>query len=347
MKKKYKRIFVVIPFAIFVCLLFAVCSKKSTNQDHKPAWTMKIRDYDYLKRTFYYLGQDTLMNFGGHSHSITYQNEFFQSDSITNIKLFKSNLYINSNMAPNPSPFGIAYVDPKNEDTLVSYNEEPPFRRFEEMDPDSYFVNRTQYCIRLYQSLQQYDILAAYYVILRSDGRVDTVGHIKDSCTTSEDDTCMKLKLIKSEMSSPKDFTWEYEWKNVYYLRAKNIDKEGFKLDIYKGFLHAEDPREDKNTQDGTLYLRIFGLDQLDLSGNANPDGVVDYRQIDFAWGYLIFPQRCPFSPHPNVSYTGNPADTLKERVNSIYNSNNPNNHREDSKYYIYIELDTLKSAYH
>ncbi len=304
---------------------------KAGAETHK----QKIRDYDYLQRTFYFLGQDAKMNDGGHTHSIPYQYEFFLGDSIIDIKLFKSNQYINNPTAQNLSPFGIAYVDPENEDTLESYNEEPLFRRFEEIDPDDYFVSRTEYWIQLYQSLQSLDILAAYYVILREDGKVDTVGNIKDSCSTSEEDTCMKLRLIKPDTPSPKDFTWEYEWKNVYSLRAKNINKEDFKLDIYKGALNAENIQEDKNTQDSTLYLRIFGLDQLDLSGNPQPDGVVDYRQIDFGWGYLIFPQRYPFS-----------ADTLQEKVNSIYSSNNMNDRREESKYYIYVESASRKSNY-
>jgi len=301
-----------------------------------------IRDYDYLQRTFYFLGQDKKMNDGGHTHLIPYQNEFFLGDSIIDIKLFRSNSTINNDAAQNLSPFGIAYVDPENEDTyedtLISYNEDPLFRRFEEIDPDNYFVNRTEYWIQLYQSLQENDILAAYYVILRVDGVTeDTIGYIKDSCSTSEDDTCMRLKLIKPENKpSPQDFTWEYEWKNVYSLRSRNIDKEGFNLDIYRGPLNAENIQVDKNTQDSTLYLRIFGLDQLDLTGNPQPDGVVDYRQIDFGWGYLIFPQRYPFS-----------ADTLQEKVNSIYSSNNMNDRREESKYYIYVESATRGSQYH
>jgi hypothetical protein len=307
----------------------------------------KLRDYDYLQRTFYHLGQDGGMNHGGHLHSIPYENEFFLGDSVVDIKLFKSNSSINNDAAQNLSPFGIAYVDPETEDTLVSYNEEPPVRRFEEIDPDDYFVNRTEYWIQLYQGLQTSDILAAYFVILRWNGDVDTVGHIKDSCTTSEGDICMKLKLIKPETPRPEDFTWEYEWKNVYSLRGTNIDKDGFKLDMYKGFLNAENIQEDKNAQDSTLYLRLFGLDQLDLSGNRQPDGEVDFRQIDFGLGYLIFPQRYPFSPRSDTTFTGNPADTLRERVNSIYGSNNMNERREESKYYIYVQSSSRKSEYY
>jgi hypothetical protein len=313
---------------------------------------VQIRDYDYLRYTFYFLGQDELMNDGGHTHLIPYQNEFSQGDSIIDIKLFKSNSTINNPTAQTLYSFGIAYVDPESkdapvpyEDTLLSYNEEPLFRRFEEIDPELYFVNRTEYWIQLYQSLQKDDILAAYYVIRHSGGEVDTVGSIEDSCTTTEDDTCMYLKLIKPDNPKPDYFTWEYEWKNVYYLRGKDIDKEELKLDIYKGPLNAENPKEDENTQNGTPYLQIFGLDQLDIGGNPQPDGLVDYKQIDFDLGFLIFPQRYPFSPPPGVSYTGNPADTLKERVNEIYNSNNLNDRRDESKYYIYVAIYNSKTA--
>jgi cell surface protein SprA len=149
----------------------------------------------------------------------------------------------------------------------------------------------------------------------------------------------MKLKLMKSEIPRPDDFTWEYEWRNVYYLHTTHINKEAFELDIYKGPVNAENPRADENHQDGTPYLRIFGLDRLDTDGNPQPDGLVDHRQIDFVSGHLVFPQRCPFCPCPNTSYTGDPADTLKEGVRSIYSSSNIADRREDSNYYIYVEM--------
>jgi hypothetical protein len=340
MKKGHKPIPAFMSVVLLFCFFIAGCSKKSTKQDEQvPVSYQTIRDYDYLERTFYYLGQDALMNYGGHSHSIPYQNEFFWGDSVTEMRLFKSNVYINANPDSNPYPFGITYVDPHNEDTLVPYGEEPLFRRFEETDPDSYYVNGLQYWIRLYKSLQENDILAAYYVIVRSDGKVDTVGYMKDFCTGAENDTCMKPKLIKPEVPRPGDFTWEYEWKNVYSLRARNINEKGLRLDIYKGPLNAEDPRTDNNLQDGTSYLRIFGLDQFDRNGDPQPDGLADHGWIDFVSGYLFFPQRYPFSPPSGVSYTGDPADTLKERVGAIYNSASKVDRREDSKYYIYVEM--------
>ncbi len=289
----------------------------------------KIRDYDYLELTFYDLG---------------YAGDFAAGDSIVEIKLFKNNVRISSNTAEDPAPFGIAYVDP--DDTLTSFPEGSFHRRFQEIDPNDYFVQRNQYWIQFFQALEKTDILGAYYVVRRSDASFDTLGFLKDSCTSEADEICMRLKLIKPETPKPTDYTWEYEWKNVYYLGARNIERDGFHLDIYRGPANAEDLDVDPNYQDSTLYLRIFGLDQLDLNADINPDGVVDYRQIDFGLGYLIFPNRHPFAPDLNVSFTGNPADSLKVTVDTIYTTDILKDKREQSQYYIYVESSSRQSQF-
>ncbi len=289
-----------------------------------------IRDYEYLERTFYDLG---------------YKGDFSNGDSIVEIKLFKSNSTINSNTAQNPAPFGVAYVNPK--DTMF-YHDETVLRRFQEIDVNDYFVQREQYWIQFFRLPVKDDILATYYIVRHSNPvSYDTVGFVKDSCTSAEGEICMRLKLIKPDTPEPKDYTWEYEWKNVYFLNSTNIDREGFSLDIYKGLPHAENITTDKNFQDSTLYLRVFGLDQLDLNAAENPDGIVDYRQIDFGLGYLIFPNRHPFAPIPSsVYYTGNAGDSLKERVEEIYSSNQLQDRVEKSKYYIYVKSASRKTQY-
>ena len=289
----------------------------------------KIRDYDYLERTFYDLG---------------YAGDFTAGDSIVEIKLFKNNFSISSNTAEDPAPFGIAYVDP--DDTLTSFPEGSFHRRFQEIDPNDYFVQRNQYWIQFFRALEKTDILGAYYVVRHLDASFDTVGLLKDSCTSEADEICMRLKLMKPETPKPTDYTWEYEWKNVYYLGARNIEREGFHLDIYRGSANAEDLDVDPNYQDSTLYLRIFGLDELDLNADTKPDGVVDYRQIDFGLGYLIFPNRHPFAPDPNVSFTGNPADSLKVTVDTIYTTDILKDKREQSQYYIHVQSSSRQSQF-
>jgi hypothetical protein len=127
-----------------------------------------IRDYEYLERTFYYLG---------------YANDFANGDSIVEIRLFKSNTSINQNTAEDPAPYGVAYVDPS--DTLTSYPEGAFLRRFQEVGPNEYFVQRDQYWVQFFSALDRNDILAVYYEIRRSDATSDTVGFLEDSCGSS------------------------------------------------------------------------------------------------------------------------------------------------------------------
>jgi hypothetical protein len=289
----------------------------------------KIRDHDYLERVFYYLG---------------YAQDFASQDSIVEIKLFKNNVRISSNTAEDPAPFGIAYVDPK--DTLAAYPEGSFHRRFQEIDPNDYFVQRNQHWIQFFRAQEKNDILGVYYVVRHSNASFDTVGFFKDSCTAQASEICMRLKLIKPETPKPADYTWEYEWKNVYDLGGRNIEREGFHLDIFRGPVNAEDINVDPNHQDSTRHLRLFGLDQLDLNANTNPDGIVDYRQIDFGLGYLIFPNAHPFAPYPNNSFTGNPADTLKVKVDTIYRTDILQDKREKSEYYIWVQSASRQSQF-
>jgi hypothetical protein len=288
-----------------------------------------IRDYEYLHCTFYDLG-DT--------------SDLAPGDSIIEIKLFKSNTQINSSTAQNPAPFGIAYIDPHN--LLKSGNEGPYLRRFQEIDPNEYFSQSKLHYIQFFNPIGETDILAAWYVAWRARTHsIDTTGVLKDSCTSAEQETCMVLKLLKSDDPKPSDYTWDYEWKNVYYLGNRNIQREGFRLDVYMGDPNAEDITQNPDYQDSISYLRLFGLDDLDLNANSKPDGIVDYRQIDFGLGYLIFPNRHPFAPDPNVSLTGNPADTLKNKVDLIYNWTSKNDPAENSKYYIWVESASRQST--
>jgi hypothetical protein len=279
-----------------------------------------IRDYEYLARTFYWLGDD---------------DDFAPGDSILEIKLFKNNTGISGNTAKDPAPFGNAYVD--LEDTSASFPEGSFRRRFQEIDPNDYFVQRNQHWIQFFSQIGTNDILAAYFEVLRYDGTVYTAGSLKDSCTSAEEETCMTLRLIKPQTPKPDDYTWDYEWKNVYYLGARNIEREGFHLDIYRGPDNAENVTEDANYQDSTLYLRLFGLDELDLNADFNPDGIVDYKWIDFGLGYLTFPDPFPFS-----SRNGE----LKEPVDTVYNSSRLEDRRNGSRYYIHVKSSSRSSQF-
>jgi len=306
----------------------------------------KIRDYEYLPRTFFYLGQDRLL---GHQ-----KDDFGVGDSIINFEL-----YLSSTATTTNSDFrhGIAYVDPQDPD---SSSQEREYRRFKLMEFSEYEILRkktqetapngavsfTLPYVELNRGLYQQDVLAVYYEVKRAaDGSVDTVGNLNYYTPEgSDDDTTYLLKLIKPQYLKPQYVTWEYERRNVYSLRSTNVDPEGLKIDIYKGPKGGENINQDLNHQDGVEYLTLLGLDRYNSSGQIESDGLYDQSQLIIDKGYLIFPQRNPFSS--DLSFTGNPNDTLKEKIHEIYTSNVLDNIREASKYYIYVESATRKAEY-
>ncbi len=327
-----------------------------------------IRDYNYIARTFYFLGFEQSLYEPSLCDPNLYEkikwlpNDFQDGDSIVNIAVYVSNNSINSN---SDYRHGLAVVNPDNCDTTFGKCEcdtsgaEFEYKRFKPLESDQYFVHRTKDTltlgsgligttlpyIQLSTSLGKYDVLAVYYQVLRANGDTHTVGNLEHRNTGSTDqDTSFLLKLLKPSISSPKHITWEYEWRNVYSLRTRNIDPDGLVIDIYKGVKGAERINEDKNYQEGKRYIEILGLDQIDTRGNPGADGILDIRQIDFVRGYLVFPDRHPFAT--DRSFTTGPGDTLAPQVREIYTSNNDREISQASKYYIYVESTTRKTEY-
>lgn len=309
-----------------------------------------IRDSEYLPRTFFYLGQDRYL---GHE-----QDDFGPGDSI----IYDSfELYLSNSGITRQSEYGhgMAYVDPQDPD---SGSEESEYRRFKLVESSEYELYRyktlvstgdgkvsfTLPYVELNRALNRQDVLAAYYEVMRADGSVDTVGNLEYYKTEdTEYDTTYILKLIKPEYPKPQYISWEYEWRNVYSLRTGGgtIDPDGLKIDIHKGPNNGENPAQDLNQQDGMRYLELLGLDQYNTSGERDPDGVFDQSRLIIQKGYLIFPQLHPFGS--DLSFTGDPDDTLKEKVPEIYTSNVSSDITEASKYYIYVESATRSAEYH
>ena len=309
-----------------------------------------IRDYEYLARTFYYLGQDRYL---GHEH-----DDFGPGDSI----IYDSfELYLSNSGITRQSEYGhgLALVDPEHRD---SAGEEMEYRRFKPIDPSEYEIYRyktqqtaedgrvsfTLPYVELKRALNQQDVLAVYYEVMRADGTVKIVGN-EDYYRpeNTEYDTTYILKLIRPEYPKPQYVTWQYEWRNVYSLRTggRAIDPDGLQIDIYKGPNNGENTDRDLNHQDGVRYLEILGLDRFDASGLREPDGFYDQSLLIIEKGYLIFPQLTPFAS--DLSFTGNPDDTLQEKVPEIYTSNVSSDITEASKYYLYVESATRAAEYY
>ena len=312
-----------------------------------------IRDWEYLRRTFYWLGR-----FKGLGHSV---NDFSSGDSIVVIEVYVSEKDNPYQQGQDTLLTGIAVVEPPDPpipiDTLS-----PEWRRNEKgtgkfrrlIRDQDYTISPHQYWIKLKQQLRSNDVLAVYMEIKKAGGTIDTVGSLAYGPYNREGYAYL-LKLIK--MESPAYFwtdptdnifkpydTWEYEWKNVYDLRVRDIDPGAFRMDIYRGTTGAENIQFDPNNQDSVPYIKILGLDQFDLGGASIPDNKVDIARIDPKSGYLFFPEVRPFAS--DSSYSGDPADSLQPKVDSIYYSIDQRRLQESSIYYIYFQTSQRSTTY-
>ena len=81
-------------------------------------------------------------------------------------------------------------------------------------------------------------------------------------------------KNLKNEPLNKIHFKGKIEFKNVYYLGARNINPDGLNLEItYKNGSLGNNVRDEKS---GKTFLNLFGLDSLDANGNLSPDDLID-----------------------------------------------------------------------
>ncbi|MCP4580021.1 MAG: cell surface protein SprA [candidate division Zixibacteria bacterium] len=303
-------------------------SEKSTFSAGAQSSADTIWDYSYLHNVYFYLGY-----------------EFTSLDSLIEVQLFR-----NGNIA-NGDPYGLACVDPhygsgpnetggvdtlfyvSGEDSLKDEYEQRYFKFIEPTDYDRYDLGRY---IVLHQQLPEGEALAAYIKYAHRDVPDGPVVIREEGMVTSD---TLVLKLIRAHDPGPTFTTWDLEWKNVYDLHSREITREGFKLEIYKGLGNIE---TDTSDQAGIPYVQLFGFDQYNNSNptDATPDGIFDFNtatDLDALRGHLIFHQREPFAD----------STFLDDPNPSVYNFRySDSEQRLSKKYYIYVKTATRGNTF-
>ncbi len=257
--------------------------------------TQKIEDYQYRRGAYFFLDRLYREQFRHYDENgLHIYNPNF---AITRIELYKSEAGYDTRYSD--SIRGWAVID-ETPDSLRSFDADTThgvdqnhyFGYFRRMEKTEYFVDRDLGYIQLNMPVRDGEVLAVAFET-RNGRKVGDIDFNPDSSNT------IVLRLLKSMKPTPKDSTWDLEWKNVYYLGASNIQKEGFELKIYYK-PPSGDPQETQQV-DGKAktYLEIFGLDRYDQNGAPHPDGVIDFDPniINLARGELIFPDLQPFDP--------------------------------------------------
>ncbi|MBD3169349.1 MAG: cell surface protein SprA [candidate division Zixibacteria bacterium] len=277
-----------------------------------------VRDYEYLKRTYFWLDASGEL--------------IAPTDSVVDLKLYRrSSNQAESNALVVVNPNRAGGPLPTEEETRRGEFE---FNQFELIETDEYELwpggtdpgNRPY--IRLDRALGYDQILGAWMDIQKDNGQRDTIG-IFNYQPLTDPDTSFVLKLIWKETGADSSFsTWENEVRSVYSLKTSRIDRDGFELTIYRGVRGGEEPAVDSSEYKGTPFIQLLGLDQNDTQGNPTPDNLVDQNRINFTLGHLFFPYAEPF----NIDEL-DPADKVPE----IYDSDNDQERQEASQYYFHI----------
>lgn len=263
-------------------------------------------DYNFLKRTYFFV--DSAFRYGGMA----------AGDSISEFQLYKS---------PVSDPLSyfkaVAYVNP--DDHSAYPGEGGDTTKFERISLDDYEIFTLQGYMRMRREgyIRDEDILACAYVLKHDDGTADTVGTVVPEDFAGVD-TTLVLNLIKDEDSSPDNFTWEYEWRNVYKPAGDDIDVEGLEMLIYLG---------DTSQENTDNFLTQFGLDLINSSGASTPDGKVDPLRISPARGEIIFPVLHPFDPRAEDVAILPDLALLDTKVPVLYDSDDEITMRQGTHY--------------
>ncbi len=174
-----------------------------------------------------------------------------------------------------------------------------------------YIVHPETGFITFKTSIQDQDIIAVAYT---AGGK--TYGELSKNLDKSKL-SGLVLKLVKPQNLQPQyKKAWNLQLKNIYSIGARNIQKDGFTCDIK----YEIDGSDAQSTLGSVRLLTAFGLDILDASNNAQPDGLFDFRPaytIIPATGEIIFPTLQPFGR--NISAALPNYDSL--RYNDIYDT--------------------------
>ncbi len=309
----------------------AITSQQKGNSQSKTfkagaeAATVRIKDRDYLRYIYFDLGRKKAARphpSGNLSLDSLFSQDEFQPgvDAIVGDPLFYQAVPASTyggNEAQYPG--GDCYVNPL--DTSLSSGESY-HGKFKYLPPESYKLNRDSFYVRFNNLLNREDIIGVLMQVKRANGTIETYGSID----TSGGSTNAKyvFKLIKGSLVNQDNVTFYYEWKNVYDLRERDIDANGFTVNIYQGDIStATNPnRKDfQGTGSGVRFIRLFGLDRyVNQAGTPGFDDKIDLNQtvVDLERGYIIFPDRYPF--YPTSNWIGDTTGNLSIKVSGIYN---------------------------
>jgi hypothetical protein len=320
-------------------------SNRQTFKGGVAADTLEIRDYQYLRNTYFFLHEfyrANLTDFRSLSQGAQFGAENFVD--VNQIEVYINDFNTNNDAETFAKP-GEAWVDPSDaidadvdcfgpDQTRLRNSGCYESGTWQLLDPDQEYtiISEAGYLIMERPVSERYALAVRYRT---SDPDFDGLVQRENKRLNAANNDSLVLKLIKPRNARPGFPTWSLEWKNVYRIASgygigRKFDPKTLRLDIVK----EEAGREDQPSQDGRAFIQLMGLDQRGQDPGSPADRIIDadYIGLDDLRGHLIFPDQHPFAPKGST-YKG----LLKEEIPDIYNSQQQRDQTEASRYKLLV----------
>ncbi len=312
-------------------------NKKLTLTGGATEGTTRIQDYEYRRNTYFFLDESYRQNYRRYTSDWVH---IAAANPVREIEVYKSAPGYNR-LPENIKGWAIYDLGPNS--PRVEPDEVIPGSTYQghfiRLEPTDYFLNSDLGYIVLNTPLNDEEVLGVAYVLASGD----TVG---DFVFDRTGDRPIFLKLIKDRNPQPTHKTWDLEWRNVYYLGARNLNSEGFQLKIF--FKPSSGPPEEFQRDEASgkerPYVTVFGLDRKNnTTGAPEPDFVFDEDNSIINWGRgeVIFPFLRPFDA--DTIYVGEKQVVLPlrsdQRVPAIYDTTRSASSFIASQSNFYIEV--------
>ncbi len=314
--------------------------------------TLLIKDYQYLRNTYFFLHEFYRANLPDFRE--LNRGAQFSSESFIDVNTLQ--IYVNdfntNNDAEDQARVGIAWVDAS--DTLGTAEIQcfdalggrlqnsgcVETGTWKLLDPDDDYtvVAEAGYVIMQRPISEGFALAVAYRALdPSSDGPVQRdTGRLVATGADS-----LQLKLIKARNARPGFPTWNLEWKNVYRIASgfgagRRFDPKTLRVDVIK-----EVPgQESQPSQAGKAYIQLLGLDERGQDPGSPPDRIIDadYIGLDGFRGHLIFPDQRPFDPRA-PAYRGR----LQETIPEVYDNQQQRDQVEASRYSILVRASSTQ----
>ncbi|MEM6964418.1 MAG: cell surface protein SprA [Bacteroidota bacterium] len=249
----------------------------------------------------------------GEYEKITNENMIFQSPNTPrNLDVFKTN-ELPENSSNDLYEALVEHPNARFANRAVAAVTSPQFqlqqtRDFEKvrarlLSPNEYTYHAELGFLSVNVNLRPDQVLAvAYEYNYGGEERVYKVGELSNDVPTTQDsitENVLFVKMLKSTTQRTDIPGWDLMMKNIYSIGAYQVNREDFRLDIFYDDPGGGQKRFLPETNlEGVPLLRVFNLDNLNVQGDPQPDGVFDFVPnvtINTRNGRVMFPVLEPF----------------------------------------------------